>query len=227
MAIRKLNMAIYSLLLTNWYGLKLKFFSDPQKIKELRLNYSKTLLKKLNISVEVVNKEHLIDNKQYLILCNHRGILDPLIVELALQESNIFGYWIAKKELYNSPFFGMFVRNAGTILLDREQKQMINFFADVKTKVKDGASIFIFPEGTRNKTNSPLIDFKDGFRIIALKNRLPILPVYINTRTDKALNKSLNSKSINQQITITIGEEIGYKSKENIQELYKSMFNLH
>ena len=226
MAIKKLHLGLYSLLLTNWYGFKLKFFSHPQKIKSVRLNYSKTLLKKLNISVKTINQERLVSGKQYLILCNHRGILDPLIVELALKTSDIFGYWIAKKELYNSPFFGIFVRNAGTILLDREKKHMSSFFTDVKSKVQEGASIFIFPEGTRNKSDLPLIDFKDGFRLIALKNRLPILPVYISTRTDKVLESALKSRKEEQEVTITIGEEIDYKSKENIQELYKQMFNL-
>ena len=226
MTFRKIELAIYSLLLTNWYGFKLRGVTNPQKIKKTRFNYAKTLLEKLKISVEVKNYEHLVDGKQYLILSNHRGIIDPLILEMALEKTDIFGYWIAKKELYNSPFFGMFVRNAGALLLDREQKQMSNFFADVKQKVKEGSSIFIFPEGTRNKGEEPLIEFKEGFRIIALKNRLPILPVYIRTRTDKALGSALDGRKEELTITIEIGEEIDYKSKENIQELYKEMFRL-
>ena len=226
MTFRKLHLAIYSLLLTNWYGYKTKKLSNPQEIKKIRLEYAKTLLKKLKISVEVKNPERLVNGKQYLILSNHRGIIDPLIIELALAKTDIFGYWIAKKELYNSPFFGIFVRNAGTILLDREQKQMSNFFADVKQKVKEGSSIFIFPEGTRNKSDKPLIEFKEGYRIIALKNRLPILPVFIRTRTDKALGSALDGRKEELTITIEIGKEIDYKSKENIQELYKEIFGL-
>ncbi len=226
MILRKLNLALYSLLITNWYGFKLRGIKDPQAVKALRLNYTKTLLKKLKISVEVENKELLKNGKQYLILANHRGIIDPLIIEIALEKTDIFGYWIAKKELYNSPFFGIFVRNAGTILLDREQKQMSNFFTDVKQKVKEGSSIFIFPEGTRNKSDEPLIEFKEGYRIIALKNRLPILPVFIRTRTDKALGSALDGRKKELTISIEIGKEIDYKSKENIQELYKEMFGL-
>ena len=227
MTLRKLHLAVYSLLLTNWYGYKTKKLSNPQEIKKSRLEYAKTLLDKLKISVEVKNPERLVDGKQYLILSNHRGIIDPLIVELALEKTDIFGYWIAKKELYNSPFFGIFVRNAGAILLDREQKQMSNFFADVKQKVKQGSSIFIFPEGTRNKSDEPLIEFKEGYRIIALKNRLPILPVYIRTRTDHALGSALDGRKEELPVTIEIGEEIDYKSRENIQELYKKMFRLN
>ena len=226
MTFRKIKLAIYSLLLTNWYGFNLRGVNNPQEVKKTRFSYAKTLLEKLKISVEIKNQGCLVDGKQYLILSNHRGIIDPLILEMALEETDIFGYWIAKKELYNSPFFGIFVRNAGAILLDREQKQMSNFFADVKQKIKEGSSIFIFPEGTRNKSDEPLIEFKEGYRIIALKNRLPILPVYIRTRTDHALGSALDGRKEELKITIEIGEEIDYKSKENIHMLYKEMFGL-
>ena len=225
MTLHAVKMSIYALGLTNYYGWKLKSITDPLEKKRVRLKYAETLLKKLNISVEVKNQERL-ENGQYLIMANHRGIIDPLILELALKESTIFGLWIAKKELYNSPFFGLFVRNGGSILLDREQSQMSGFFADAKKAVKEGSSIFIFPEGTRNKSEKSLIEFKEGFRIIALKNRLPILPVFIRTHTNKALGDALNDKNLKQTITIEIGELISYKERGDIQGMYEEMFGL-
>ncbi len=225
MTLHSIKMGIYSLVLTNYFGLKLRGVSDTQEKKRLRLEYAQTLLKKLKIAVEVKNQERLI-NKQYLVISNHRGIIDPLVLEIALKETNIFGLWISKKELYNSPFFGLFVRNAGSILLDRENSQMSGFFSKTKRVVKEGSSIFIFPEGTRNKGEASLIDFKDGFRIIALKNRLPILPVFIRTHTDKALGDALNNKKLEQTITIEIGEEISYKERGNIEKIYREMFQI-
>jgi len=218
-------MGIYALGLTNFYGFRLRNVTDPLEKKRIRLQYAETLLEKLNISVEVKNQERL-ENGQYLIISNHRGIIDPLILELALKESSIFGLWIAKKELYNSPFFGLFVRNGGSILLDREKSQMSGFFADAKKAVTEGSSIFIFPEGTRNKSEASLIEFKEGFRIIALKNRLPILPVFIRTHTNKALGDALNDKNVKQTITIEIGELIDYKERGDIQGIYEEMFGL-
>ena len=226
MNFQKIKLAVYALFLTNYYGFKLRKIKESSAKKQSRLNYSQTLLKKLKISVEVKNREKIQTDKQYLIISNHRGIIDPLILEMALAETNIFGLWVSKKELYNSPFFGMFVRNAGAILLDREKSQMGGFFSETKAEVKKGNSIFIFPEGTRNKSEASLIEFKEGFRIIALKNRLPILPVYISTHTDKALGVALNERNIEQTISIEIGDEIDYKEKRNIQELYKEMFNI-
>ncbi len=225
MTLHSIKMGIYSLLLTNYFGFKLRRVSDRQEKKRLRLEYAKRLLKKLKIVVEVKNQERLI-NKQYLVISNHRGIIDPLVLEIALEQTNIFGLWISKKELYNSPFFGLFVRNAGSILLDREESQMSGFFTKTKRVAKEGSSIFIFPEGTRNKGETSLIEFKDGFRIIALKNRLPILPVFIRTHTDKALGDALNNKKLEQTITIEIGEEISYKERGSIEEIYREMFKI-
>jgi 1-acyl-sn-glycerol-3-phosphate acyltransferase len=226
MNLNKIKLAIYALLLTNKFGFKLKNIPLPLDKKRVRLNYAQILLKKLKIAVEVKNIEKLPSDGQFLLLSNHRGIIDPLIVELALKDTNIFGLWISKKELYNSPFFGMFVRNAGAILLDREKSQMSGFFSDIKAEVKKGSSIFIFPEGTRNKSEQSLIEFKDGFRIIALKNRLPILPVYIRTHTDEVLGTSLNDKRANQTVIIEIGDMIDYREKQKIEGLYKEMFKI-
>ncbi|SFV71576.1 1-acyl-sn-glycerol-3-phosphate acyltransferase [hydrothermal vent metagenome] len=227
MNFNKIKLAIYALFLTNKFGLKLKDIPQPLNKKRIRLEYTKILLSKLKISVKVKNREKLPLDGQFLLMSNHRGIIDPLIVEVALEETDIFGLWISKKELYNSPFFGMFVRNAGSILLDREKSQMGGFFADIKSHTQKGSSIFIFPEGTRNKSEKELIEFKEGFRIIALKNRLPILPVFIRTHTNEVLGESLNNnKNVYQTVTIEIGDMIDYKERRDIEVLYKEMFGI-
>jgi len=194
--------------------------------KRLRLGYSEAQLKTLNITVNIENKEKLPTDGQYLVIVNHRSIIDPPITEVALKHTNIFGPWISKKELYNSFFFGLFVRNAGSILLDREKSQMSGFFVDIKEAVMRGESIFIFPEGTRNKTEEVLTHFKEGSRIIALKNRIPILPLYIKTDAGKVLKNALEDKFLAQEVTIVIGDIIEYKDKTNLEELYKKRFSI-
>ena len=226
MTFHKLKLAVYSLVLTNFYGLKLKLAKTTMEKKRIRLEYSKTLFQKLKINIEIRNENIIPKDGKYLLLSNHRGIIDPLVIEIALRKSNIYGLWISKKELYNSPFFGLFVRNGGSILLDREQSQMSSFFSDIKREVKNENSIFIFPEGTRNKSDKSLLEFKEGSRIIALKNRLPILPLYIKTRTDNVLGNFMKDKNIEQTIIIEIGEIIDYKQKGNFQEIYQNKFDI-
>jgi 1-acyl-sn-glycerol-3-phosphate acyltransferase len=226
MNINTIKQALYGLYLTNSFGFRLRKIEDPMEIKRVRLAYSIAQLDALNIRVLIEDEEKLPKDGQYLVVINHRGIIDPPIVEVALKDTNIFGPWISKKELYNSFFFGLFVRNGGSILLDREKSQMSGFFADIKTAVKRGESIFIFPEGTRNKSNQKLTAFKEGARIIALKNRLPILPLYIKTHTNEALGQALHDTSTIQEITIVVGDMIDYKEKKSLELSYRERFNL-
>jgi 1-acyl-sn-glycerol-3-phosphate acyltransferase len=226
MTFNAIKQGIYGLYLTNSFGLRLKRVTDATQKKKLRLGYSIAQLKTLNITVKLENEEKLPKDGQYLVVINHKSIIDPPIVEVALTKTNIFGSWISKKELYNSFFFGLFVRNGGSILLDREKNQMSSFFADTKKAVKRGESIFIFPEGTRNKTDKKLTSFKEGARIIALKNRIPILPLYIKTHANEVLSNALNDKNLKQEITLVVGDLIEYKDRRNLEEVYREMFGL-
>ena len=224
MNLKQISIAIYATYLTNKYGFKLKKAKTSQERIDLRFEYSQVLLDKLNISIEVLNKEKLPKDGQYLLISNHRSIIDPLIIEIALRDTKVDGFWIAKKELYNSFFFGTFVRNAGCILLDREASNMSAFFKDTKEVVKQGHSIYIFPEGTRNKENTPLSEFKEGSRIIALKNRLPILPVYVKTNANHILKEAIEKRTKGLKIEIEIGEIIDYKDKTPLEENYRKQF---
>ena len=226
MTFNTIKQAIYGLYLTNSFGYRLRKIKDPMEVKKIRLAYSEAQLHALNISIKVENPEKLPQNGQYLLVVNHKSIIDPPIVEVVLKETEIFGPWIAKKELDNSFFFGLFVRNAGSILLDREKSQMSGFFAETKQAVKRGESIFIFPEGTRNKTDQPISTFKEGSRLIALKNRLPILPLYIKTDANKVLKNALDDSRLEQEVTIVVGDVIDYKDKRNLEERYREIFSI-
>ena len=226
MTLNTIKQAIYGLYLTNSFGLQLKYTTEPMQKKRLRYAYSEAQLKALNVTVKIENKEKLPLDGQYVVISNHRSIIDPPIVEMTFQDTHIFGPWISKKELYNSFFFGLFVRHAGSILLDREKSQMSGFFGDIKEAVKRGESIFIFPEGTRNKTEKALTTFKEGTRLIALKNRLPILPLYIKTNANDVLANALKDKNLKQEVTIVVGDIVDYKDKKNLEETYKEIFAL-
>jgi 1-acyl-sn-glycerol-3-phosphate acyltransferase len=224
--LKQISIAIYATYLTNKYGLKLRKAKTTKQKIALRMEYAQKIISKLNIIVEVLNKENIPKDGKYLLISNHRSIIDPLVIEMAFKESSIHGFWVSKKELYNSFFFGTFTRNANSILLDREAQNMSPFFKETKEVVKGGNSIFIFPEGTRNKENTPLSSFKDGARLIALKNRLPILPVFIKTNANEVLKEAINKRTKNLKIEIQIGEIIDYKDKNPLEENYRKQFHL-
>ena len=226
MNLKQISIAIYATYLTNKYGFKLKKAKSSKEKKEIRFDYSYTLLSKLNISIEVLNKEKLPKDGNYLLISNHRSIIDPLIIEIALKDSAINGLWVSKKELFNSFFLGTFTRNAHTSLLDKESSNMSSFFGDIKEVVKNGHSIFIFPEGTRNKTDEPISTFKEGAKLMALKNRINILPVFIRTNANQVLKEAIEKRTKNLKIQIEIGDIIDYKDKLPLEDSYKKQFNI-
>ena len=226
MNLKQISIAIYATYLTNKYGFKLKKVKTSQERFDLRLEYAHAILDKNNISIEVTNKDKLPQDGQYLLISNHRSIIDPLIIEEALEDTKVDGFWVAKKELYNSFFFGSFTRNAGCVLLDREATNMAPFFKATKEIVKEGHSIYIFPEGTRNKEDTPLSTFKEGSRIIALKNRLPILPIYIKSNANKILKDAIENRTKNLKIEVEVGDIIDYKDKTPLEENYRKQFGI-
>ena len=225
MNLKQIKMAIYSLYLTNKFGLKFKKAKSNAEKKKLRCEYGNLILSKLNIEVVVSGLDKFDPDGQYLLLSNHRSIIDPCIIEVALKETNIFGLWIAKEELYFSFFFGLFVRNGGAILLNRDSKKMSQFFKGIKEGLSNGASIFIFPEGTRNKQGTDLAEFKEGTQIIAVKNRLPMLPVYIKTNANEILHTAINKREKGLIIEIEFGDVIDYKDRSmSLEMAYRKMF---
>ena len=85
MSLNQIKISFYALFLTNKFGLKLRKIKDATEVTRCRLEYAETLLSRLHISVEVEGAEKIEAGGQYLIISNHRSIIDPLIIEMALK----------------------------------------------------------------------------------------------------------------------------------------------
>jgi len=224
--LKQIKIAIYALYLTNIFGFKLKKAATNSAKKGLRVEYAETLFSSLNIEVITTGLEKFDPDGQYLLLSNHRSIIDPCIIELALKKTNVLGLWVAKKELYNSFFFGKFVRNGGAVLLDRDSKTMSQFFKSIKEGLSNHSSICVFPEGTRNKQGTGLAQFKNGSQLIAVKNKLPMLPVHIKTNSNEILHAAINKREKDLRIEIEFGDIIDYRDRSmSLEQAYRKMFN--
>ena len=82
---------------------------------------------------------------------------------------------MAKKEYFNSKKTRWFFKAVGCIPVDRNKKDTDAVESAIKVLNKEGA-VGIFPEGTRNKTNKILLDFKFGAVSMAKKTNSYIVP---------------------------------------------------
>lgn len=83
--------------------------------------------------------------------------------------------------------------------------------------VKNGVSIWIFPEGTRNP-GSGLMDFKEGSMKIAEKSGCPIIPVAM-TGTAEIFEKHV-PRVKRSHVTVTFGEPIDVASLDRQQKKF-------
>ena len=136
----------------------------------------------------VLGKDNIPTDSAVLYVGNHRSYFDIILSYISVP--GITGF-IAKKEMNRYPLLRGWMRYIHCLFLDRDDiRQGMQTILTGIEKVKSGISIFVFPEGTRNKSDDEFLPFKAGSLKIAEKSGCPIVPVAINN-SDEVFEKHL------------------------------------
>ena len=173
---------------------------------------------------EVIGIENIDPKKAYVMTLNHNSMADIItIYNLPL----VFK-WVSKKEVYRIPIVGRLLYAHGDIVINRasakEAMQLVHERG--KEWLAKGASVAIFPEGTRSK-DGEIHNFKAGAFLLAKDAGAPILPIVLNN-TNKMMRKGWLMNWRNH-ITIKIlppisAEEVVERSvKEVMADVHSSM----
>ena len=134
------------------------------------------------VKITVKGKENIPDEAA-LFVGNHRSYFDILV--LYVQCERLTGF-VAKDAMEKIPSLRVWMRYLYCLFLDRKDPR-----AGMKTillateYIKQGVSICIFPEGTRNDGEElSMLPFKEGSFKIATKTGCPIVPVSINNSAE-------------------------------------------
>lgn len=118
-----------------------------------------------------------VNSGPYLLVSNHQGWFD---IFAALGRMPVRFSWLAKEELFKVPILGRAMARAGYIPIDRRDRRKafasMNKVAEI---VRQGTSVYIFPEGTRS-ADGVLREFKKGVFVLAVKSGQPIIPISIS-----------------------------------------------
>jgi len=134
-------------------------------------------LRVARIRLVVSGLERVPSRGPVIYMGNHQGNFDIHALTLAIPR--LFS-WVAKEELFRLPLFGSAMRRAGYIPLDRSDgRKALKSMKLAAQRIASGASVVIFPEGTRTKDGS-LLPFKRGAFLLAAKAGVPIVPFTIN-----------------------------------------------
>lgn len=134
----------------------------------------------------IIGKENIIEDGPILLVGNHKHLYDQCMVIIATKRGI---HYMAKKEYFENKKLAWFFKATGCISVDRSKKDW-NAKEDAISVLKDGGAVGLFPEGTRNRTDSLLLPFKFGAVSMAQKTGAFLVPFGI-TGTYRFRSKDL------------------------------------
>lgn len=134
--------------------------------------------------IHVHGRENEPKDGACLVICNHLTWRDPIMLCVVLRHRQ--PHFMAKKELFKIPVLAQLIRAFGAYPVNRGG-------ADVKAirytirMLEEGATVGMFPQGHRyNGVDPRSTKPKTGAAMLALKAGVPILPMYIKVKDNKA-----------------------------------------
>ncbi|MCP4686509.1 MAG: 1-acyl-sn-glycerol-3-phosphate acyltransferase [Desulfobacterales bacterium] len=135
-----------------------------------------SILLAAGIDVTVKGVSNIDPDRSYIYMCNHQSNTD---IPILLGRLPVQFRWLAKAELFKIPLFGKSMRGCGYISIDRSNRaSAIRSLNEAARTIRDGASVMIFPEGTRS-WDGRIHSFKKGGFVLAIKSGAPIAPIVI------------------------------------------------
>jgi len=122
-------------------------------------------------SVRVTGMENRNTESGQLILANHPTLIDVVLLLSVLPQVDC----VIKEAVRRNPFMRTSVTTANYI----SNHEPADLLTSCVERLKTGASLLLFPEGTRTTVGQPL-HFKLGAAEVAIRARATILPVIID-----------------------------------------------
>lgn len=139
------------------------------------------------VKVDASGMENVPKDQAVLYVANHRSYFDILLGYTTVP--NLTGF-ISKIEIARIPFIRIWMRFLNCLFLDRDNlKEGLKTILKGIEQIKEGYSVFIMPEGTRNQ-GEKMLPFHEGSFKLAQKSGCPIIPVAIYN-TEEAFEKHM------------------------------------
>jgi 1-acyl-sn-glycerol-3-phosphate acyltransferase len=138
--------------------------------------FARLALPLAGVRVRVEGLEHLDPPGPCVYVANHQSSLDVAVFAKVCPRRAVL---IGKQELIWIPLFGLGFVAAGNVLIRRKDRR--HSFAGLARAVarmrERGVGVFIFPEGTRNRSLEGMLPFKKGAFHMAIEAGAPIIPI--------------------------------------------------
>ena len=134
------------------------------------------------VETTVIGEENVPD-EPVLYIANHRSYFDILLTYSRCKR--LTGY-IAKKEMDRYLTLTSWMKRLHCLFLDRKNpKEGLKTILQAIDDIKNGISVCVFPEGTRNRGEElTMLPFRDGAFKIATKTGCAIVPISLNNTAE-------------------------------------------
>jgi len=130
--------------------------------------------------VKVEGLENIDHKKIYVAISNHQSLADIVL----MYKTKMQFKWVAKESLFKIPVLGWNMSLARHIRLRRGDFSSIKkVYKEAAHWLRRGVSVVFFPEGTRSD-NVELGEFQNGAFKLAIKEKVPVLPILIQGTRD-------------------------------------------
>ena len=176
---------------------------------------------------DLVGAENIDPNESYVIVLNHNSMVDIM----SIYNIPLVFKWVSKKEVYRIPIVGRLLLAHGDIVINRAStKEAMQLVHNKGMEwLKKGASVSIFPEGTRSK-DGEIHNFKAGAFILAKDAGVPILPIVLDG-ANRVIRKGTIFMNWRNRVTVKVlppvsREEIAQRTmKEVMAQVHDDMVN--
>lgn len=186
--------------------------------------FTPVFLALIGIRLRVEGVEHIDPARSYVIVGNHRSSLDFIVNAAAFP--GVYRY-LAKQELQKIPVFGWVVKKM-CLIVDRSSAiSRARSVVNLKQQLADGWSIFIYPEGSRNKTSEALGTFHDGAFRIAIQTGAPLaIQTLVNVHDVISPTRSADLRPGVLRIVWEAPIETGELKQEDVSDLKERVRSL-
>ena len=120
-------------------------------------------------------RESIPREGSFVLACNHQSFLDPVFCGVAV---NRHVTYMARDTLFKNWFFGPLISSVNAIPISRD-KPDIAVMRLVIDRLREGAAVCLFPEGTRTQ-DGRIASFKPGFGLLCRRSKATVVPVLID-----------------------------------------------
>ena len=149
--------------------------------------------------IKFEGRQYIDPDKTYVLVANHQSYWDILVLYGLYRPFK----FVSKESIYKMPFIGQnMIFNQYVKIKRGDMKSIKEMMNNCKGWLKQGASILLFPEGTRSE-DGEIKNFRDGAFRMAVDCNVPVVPVVIDGTYD-IFNKTSSTIGFSSDITVKV-----------------------